>query len=204
MFGLPKSTEIKIRVDKKQIYQRFAAELNGDKRKKFDEDIGRIVVTNEISEASVNVKATDTVSSIFVVKVEVKSKDYSDRNIVLISKLFGQNLLLALHYQREYQLAIYENILHKTDWKQEEMINLHLQGLDMQGVWDSFVMQVSGIQVEAGNTLAEQISKDIQKEKLMKQIEDLESKARKEPQAKKKFELFQKMNKLKRVLEEES
>lgn len=47
--GLPSSTEIKKLVHKKLLYAKFPKELCGERRKQFDDDIGRIVVTNEIS-----------------------------------------------------------------------------------------------------------------------------------------------------------
>ena len=45
--------------------------------------------------------------------------------------------------------------------------------------------------MQAGNTLEEQINVEAEKEKLQKQIVDLELKARKEVQSKKKFEMVQ-------------
>lgn len=202
MFDLPKSTEIRKPIHKKLIYQKFATELSGDKKDKFDADISRIIITNEISEASVNIRATDKVPSMFVVQIELKTKSYNDRNIILTSKLFGQNLLLVLHFQDEYQLAIYETKLLKSDWKNEDEFCLKLNGLDLSAVWDNFVTQVSGIEVEEGNTLDEQISKESEKEKLRKQIDDLERKARKESQSKRKFEMFQQIKEYQKKLEE--
>jgi hypothetical protein len=202
VFDLPKSTEIRKPIHKKLIYQKFSIELSGDKKSRFDEDISRIIVTNEISENSVNIKATEEVSAIFVVQIELKTKDYNDRNIILVSKLFGQNLLLVLHYEDEYQLAIYETKLLKSDWKGGGDITLSMQGLDMKGVWDHLVTQVSGIAPEEGNTLSEQISIESEKEKLRKQIADLENKARKEAQSKKKFEMFQRIKEYQKKLEE--
>lgn len=87
--GLPSSTEIKKLVHKKLLYAKFPKELCGERRKQFDDDIGRIVVTNEISPVSVNIKEGEQVKSIFVLQVELKTKAYNERNIVLISKLFG-------------------------------------------------------------------------------------------------------------------
>lgn len=201
MFDLPKSTEIRKPIHKKLIYQKFATELSGDKKDKFDADISRIVITNEISEASVNIRATDKVPSMFVVQIELKTKSYNDKNIILTSKLFGQNLLLVLHYEDEYQLAIYETKLLKSAWKSEDEFSLKLNGLDLSTVWDNFVTQVAGIEVEEGNTLDEQILKESEKEKLRKQIEDLERKARKESQSKRKFEMFQQIKTLEKKLE---
>ncbi len=202
MFDLPKSTEIRKSVHKKLIYQKFADELNAEKRDRFDADISKIVITNEISEHSVNIKATARISSVFVVQIEMKTKEYNDRNIILVSRLFGQNLLLVLHYEDEYQLAIYETKLLKSEWKTEADIHLNLSGLDMTTIWENMVSQVSGIVAEEGNTLDEQISLVAEKEKLLKQIADLERMARKETQSKKKFEMHQTVTEYKKKLEE--
>ncbi len=202
MFDLPKSTEIRKPIHKKLIYQKFSAELSGAMKARFDEDVSRITITNEISENSINIRVTEEISAIFVVQIELKTKAYNDRNIILVSKLFGQNLLLVLHYEDEYQLAIYETKLLKSDWKKEEDITLSMQGLDMKGVWDHLVTQVSGIAPEEGNTLSKQICIETEKEKLRKQIVDLENKARKETQSKKKFEMFQRIKEYQKKLEE--
>lgn len=194
MFDLPKASEIRKPLHKKLIYERYATELSGNKRDKFDADISRMIITNEISEASVNIKATEDIAAIFVIQIELKSREYDDKNIIMISKLFGQKLLIVLHYENAYQLAIYETCLLKSDWKNEEEISLKLNGLDLGSVWNNFVIQVSGIDVQAGNTLVEQINVEAEKEKLRKQIADLELKARKEVQSKKKFEMVQRVN----------
>lgn len=194
MFELPKTSEIRKPLHKKLIYEKYAAELTGSKKDRFDADISRMIITNEISEASVNIKATEEISAIFVLQVKLKRKEYDDKNIIMISKLFGQKLLIVLHYENVYQLAIYKTRLLKSDWKNEEEIYLKLNGLDLGSVWDNFVTQVSGIDVQDGNTLVEQINVEAEKEKLRKQIADLEIKARKEVQAKKKFEMVQRVN----------
>lgn len=202
MFDLPKTSEIRKPLHKKLIYEKYAAELTGNKKDRFDTDISRMIITNEISEVSVNIKATEEVSSIFVLQVELKTKEYDDKNIVMISKLFGQKLLIILHYENKYQLAIYETRLLKSDWKNEEEILLKLTGLDLGSVWDNFVTQVSGINVQDGNTLVEQINVEAEKEKLRKKIADLEIKARKEVQSKKKFEMVQRIQQYKERLKE--
>lgn len=202
MFNLPKSTEIRKPVHKKLIYEKFATELSGNKKEQFDSDISRIIIINEISEASVNIKPKEEIASIFVVQIEMKSSDYNDRNIILVSKLFGQKLLIVLHYEDEYQLAIYETKLLKSEWQNEKDINLELSGLDMKSVWENLVSQVSGIYATEGRSLQEQISIETDKDKLLKQIDKLERMARKEPQSKKKFELHQEIESLKKRVEE--
>lgn len=200
--GLPSSTEIRKPVHKKLLYAKFPTELSGERRKQFDDDIGRIIVTNEISPVSVNIKEGEQVKSIFVLQVELKNKAYNERNIVLISKLFGQHLLIALKFADEIQLATYQTRLLHSEWMSVADASVKLTGLDLDAVWESLVTLVSGIVVAAENSLNEQIVIEQEKAKLLKQIADLDKKARKETQAKKKFEMFQRLKEYQKRLEE--
>lgn len=202
MFNLAKNTEIKKNIYKKAIYQRFPQELSGKKKERFDQDIAKITIIHEISEISVNIPKTDKVPAIFVVKIDLKTKDYLDSNIILISKLFGQNLLLVLAYEDELRLAIYENKLIVSDWQKEEDITITLQGLNLTKVWENLVAEVGSIEVEKGNTLQEQIEIESKKEKLRKLIASTEKKARRENQAKKKFDLYKELKQYEKQLED--
>lgn len=84
--GLPSSTEIKKLVHKKLLYAKFPKELCGERRKQFDDDIGRIVVTNEISPVSVNIKEGEQVKSIFVLQ-DLLFQVMLDLGILLSSKI---------------------------------------------------------------------------------------------------------------------
>lgn len=202
MFNLPKSTQIKKNIYKKAIYQKFSKELSGSKKEIFDKEIKKITVIGEISEQSVNIKATEDTKAIFVVLIELKTKDFSNVNISLVSRLFGQKILIVLNFADEYRLAIYETKLLLGDWKKEGEISLRLQGLDLSIIWENLVTQVAKSEIEEGNSLVEQIDKENKKEKLIQQIEATEKKARKESQAKKKFELFQQIKAYQKELEE--
>ena len=63
------------------------------------------------------------------------------------------------------------------------------------------MVQVGGITVEGDNSLDEQIVLSEEREKILRDIERLEKKARAEVQPKKKFEIVQKINLLKKELE---
>lgn len=202
MFNLPKRTQIKKSIYKKAIYEKFPKELSGSKKEAFDKEIKKITVIGEISESSVNIKATEDVRAIFVVLIELKTKDFSNHNISHISRLFGQQILIVLNFSKEYRLAIYETKLLLGDWKNEDEISISLQGLDLSSVWDNLVAQVADITIEEGNSLVDQIDKESKKEKLRQLIKATEKKARKEQQAKKKFELFQQIKTYKKELED--
>ncbi len=202
MFGLPASTEIRKPVPKTVIYDKFATELSGNRKKSFENDVSRILVVNEISSVSVNIREGEEVKSIFAVLVELKNRDYDERNITLIAKLFGQKLLLILHYEDAYQLGIYQTKILHSEWITESERVLRLEGLDLDGVWKSLVSQVSGIIPKNEHTLDEQIAIEAEKEKLKKEIIRLEAQTRRELQSKKKYELHERLLAYKKKLEE--
>ena len=200
MFSLPQSTELRRQISKKLIFTKFSAELKGDRKNQFDDDISKIVILNEISPASINVPEGEQVKSIFVVQVVLKDKNYNERNLVLLSKLFGQNMIFVLQYEDMYQLAIYQTRLLVSDWYEEE-IKLRITGLDLDHVWEQMVSQISGIVASDEKNLDEQIAIGEQKKKLQKKITEFEKKARKEVQSKKKYEMFQRMKEYQNKLE---
>ncbi|MFR8927168.1 DUF4391 domain-containing protein [Peptoniphilus senegalensis] len=201
MFNLPEATEIRKNIFKNKIYNKYKEELSGNKKEKFDREISKIIITNEISEKTIKIPKTEEISSIFIIKIDLKTRDYTESNIVLITRLFGQNILYILNYKDQYKLAIFKDKLITSQWKKEEEIDLRLQGLNLSSIWDNLVIQVGDIKVEEGKTLEEQIEIDERREKLEKLILKTKKKMAREIQAKKKHELFKELKKYKEELE---
>lgn len=201
MFALSNTTEMKKTITKKLIYEKFKNKLTPNQKNKFDKEISKITLINEISERSIQIPKTDAVASIFVIKVELKTKDYSESNIVLISKLIEQKLLIALKYEDQYQLCINETKLFKNQWSDEKDINLEIAGTNLEEVWENLVAQVGNIDIHQGNTLQEQIEINNEKQKLEKLIQSTEKKAQREPQSKKKLQYYQQIREYEKQLE---
>jgi len=198
MLGLPKSTELSQALPKARIYAKF--ELSSTQKERFDEDVSRMTIVNVISERTVPaLHAGEKVESIYVLEVQLKKKDYDLKNIQLLSKLIPQKLLFLLRYNDETQLAIFHTKLLMSDWGAEPEITV--SGLDLDDVWDNIVKTVGTIEVEEGNTLVEQIAIDDDRAKLKRQIEQLEEKARKEKQPRRKYEIYKEIIKLKEFLQ---
>ena len=198
MLGLPKVTELNKQLPKNAIYANF--QMNTVAKERIDRDISRIYIVNEISASKVNLKDGTEVKSFFVISVLLKRKDFDEKNIITISKLIPQNMVMVLEYEGEAKLATYRNKLLQTMWVPKERLSIELKGLDLDAVWENIVIQIGGLTVEQGRTLDEQISIDEQKAKLLKEIDRLEKLARAEKQPKKKFELVQQVNKLKQQM----
>lgn len=201
MFALSNTTETKKTISKKLIYEKFKNKLTPNQKSKFDKEISKITLINEISERSIHIQKTDEVTGIFLIKVELKTKDYSESNIVLISKLIEQKLLIALKYEDQYQLCINETKLFKNQWSDEEDIRLEITGTNLEEVWENLVAQVGNIDIQDGNTLQEQIEIDDEKQKLEKLIQSTEKKAQRESQSKKKLQYYQQIRNYQKELE---
>ena len=200
MLGLPKATELNKQLPKNAIYAKF--QMNTAERAKIDADISRITIVNEVSSAKINIAEGEQVKSFFVLLVALKRKNFEDKTIITISKLIPQNMLLLLECDGEAKLATYHMKLMQTDWKRKEALSIELRGLNMDAVWENIIVQIGGITIDRGNTLDEQIAVDEQRTKIQKEIDRLTKLAKNEKQPKKKFELVQRINKLKQGLEE--
>lgn len=198
MLGLPKSTEIKKIIPKNALFAKF--NMNTAAKEKFDADIRRITLVGEVSKNTVAISQGETVASFFVLLVSLKQEKYDEKNIILLSKLIDQNMLLVLEYENKAKLAVYHTKLLTSEWKPTEEYNLTLTGLDLDTVWQNIVVQIGQVEIEQGNTLDEQIVQDEKRLKLEKEIAKLEKKVRAEKQPKKKFELVQKLNQMKKEL----
>ena len=200
MLGLPKSTEIKKVIPKSALLSKFS--MNTLAREKFDADVKRITLVGEVSKNTIAINKGENVSSFFVLLVSLKQEKYDEKNIILLSKLIDQNILLILEHENKAKLVIYHTKLMTSDWKPTEEYSITLSGLDLDAVWENIVVQVGKVEIEQGKTLDEQIEKDELRNKLLSEIEKLEKKARSEKQPKKKFELATRVKSLKKQLEE--
>lgn len=195
MLGLPKSTEMNKMLPKKAIYAKF--QMNNTTKEKVDADISRITIVNEISAARVSLAEGETVKAFFVINVALKRREFSESTIAMVSKLIPQNILMVLSFEQEAKLAVYRTKLLQTQWMPKDEVTVQLKGLDLDAAWENIIIQIGGIQMQQGNTLDQQIALDEKRAKLQKEIARLEKLARAEKQPKKKYEIVQKIQKLK-------
>lgn len=194
MLGLPKSTEMHKQLPKKAIYDKF--HMDTAAKNKLDADISKITIVHEISPQTIHIPEGDKVKGIFVLLVSLKQERFDERNIVLLSRLIPQNILLVLEYGGKDKLAVYYRKLMQTEWKVLDEQRIELTGLDLDAVWQNIIASIGGIHIEAGRTLDEQLEVNEKRQKLKREILKYEKLARKERQPKKKYEYVQKLKKI--------
>lgn len=202
MYGLPQSTIVKKRqLPKSKVFEKF--DLKPSQRESFDADISRIDVVAVISPATIPAIAkSENILGIYVLAVQLKRKDYDAKNIALLSRLIPQKMVIALHFEEQVQFAISHTKLITSKWQflTPNSSFLTLNGLNLDTVWDNIVISIGDIQVEQGKSVAEQISADNQRAKILAQIAVLERKMAIEKQPRRKREYFEQIKKLKSLI----
>lgn len=199
MYGLPQRTEINKPLHKTKVFEKF--DLTASQRDSFDADISRMFITHVVAESTIpTIKAGKEIADFYVIKVSLKRRGYAPKNIELLAKFIPRKILFVLHFEEKAQFAIHHTKLICSEWQQRDTLNVPLAGLDLDAVWENIVATIGSITVQEGNNVAEQITIDDARTKLIKQIEILEKKVRTEKQPRKKLELFEKLKELKKKL----
>ena len=168
MFGLPNTTGIRKQLPKKAIYAKFG--LKPAQRDGFDADVSRIDIVAVVSPTTVPaIAAGESIKEFYVLAVQLKRKDYDEKNIAMLSKLIPQNILFALQYEDQTQLAVYHTKLIRSDWKPTDETSIILIGLNLDTVWENIIKTIGEIQVQEGKTLTEQIADDEEQKKIKAQ-----------------------------------
>ena len=199
MFGLPATTAINKPLYKKTVFEKF--NLKTAERDRFDADISRMALVARVSPATVPALSEgQTIKGFYVLQVVLKQKEYNVQNILLLHKLIPQQIVFALQFEEQTQLCIFHTRLQQAEWKQTEAIDIPLKGLSLDDVWDNIVAAIGNLDIEAEESIEEQIINREQHEKLLRQIEALEKRCRVEKQTRKRYELHQQIIKLKEEL----
>ena len=172
--------------------------MKSAQRDRFDADISRIDIVNVVSPDTVpGLKEGEHVKEFYVLLVSLKRELYDEKNILLLTKLIKQRMVFALVYEDMLRFAVVHDKFFSTDWEPLADAALPLMGIDMDKVWEHIVTTIGGFEVMEGVTIEEQITIDGERQKVIKQIETLEKKVRKETQPRKKLEMFEKLKELK-------
>ena len=224
MYGLPVTTAINKQLYKKAVFEKFnlkaarkrvkseahigssereqsRPEVKAAERERFDADISKMALVARISPATVPALSEGKeIKGFYVLQVILKRKDFSVQNILFLQKLIPQKLIFALQFEELTQFCIFHTRLQQSVWMATEEAVITLQGLSLDDVWNNIVATIGGLDAQAEESIEEQIIHREQREKLLRQIESLEKQCRTEKQTHKKYELHQKLIKLKEEL----
>lgn len=213
MFSFPQTTEFNKRIPKKKFYENM--DISPALKSVFVEQIKLIHWRNKLAVSTMNIAPGETVAEIEVIEINLTQPQLNEAVLRQIDREIPYHILFILSFEEKVQawtgykeaaesgnIAFKVNKYYHTEWMPPNELNLRIEGLNMDAVWDNFIIQVGGVELKQGKSLDEQIQLDERKEKLRREIEKLEKKARSEKQPNKKFQLAEQVKGLKKQLEE--
>lgn len=200
MYALPNSTLLSKQIPKKAIFEKFA--LPTAQRQRIDADIARIDIIARLAQDTLPaIAAGKEVKDIYVLSISLKTKDYHPDSIKLLVRLIPQRMLFVLCYQQQAQLAIIHEGLHTSDWNVKDELRIPLNGLNFDALWEHLVVTIGDISLNTEQTLDERIQNKQEKERILKEIEQLERRIDKEKSLSKQMQLRSQINQRKKYLE---
>ncbi len=202
MLNLPHSTEVSQPLPKAQIFKKF--ELKASQREAFDTDVAKMEIVNAIIPQTLPAIAVgNEVKGIFVVKVELKRRDFDTKNITLIAKLIPQKIVFMLCFEDKFQLAVYNTKLFLSPWYTSESAipKLLETNSTLDHIWDSVVAKIGQLEVLEGQKLSEAIEIVEKRQKLTSLLEQLNRKLRNTSQNHQQLEIFSEIKKVKAELQ---
>lgn len=214
MLGFPVSTEFNKRIPKQKFYENL--DVSPTLRRVFVDQIHLAYWRNKLAASTLNIAAGESVTEIEVFEVRLNEPLLDEAVLKQIDKEIPYHILFILTCDGKAQAwigykeaaasgssAFKVNRYYHTDWMAEEELQLHIDGLNMDTVYESLVRQIAGdkLQTESGESLKESVERDEKKKQLEKQIAALESKMRKEKQLNRQMEMNAELKKLREELE---
>lgn len=200
MLKFPNKSEFNLKIAKEKFYS--YGKISKKDKEIFVNDVEKVVWKNKLSEQTANIAPGENVDEIEVIYIELRNKYFDIKLLQLIKNIIPYRIIFLIKYEDEACLAVhYSGKLFRTEWQTLDSLNLSLNGLNFDKVWENVVIQIGKINLERGNSIDEQIAEDERKAKLLKEIERLEKSARKEKQPRRKFDLHQEIQLLKKELE---
>lgn len=213
MIGLPHSTEFNKRIPKQKFYDNLT--VSQALKRVFVDQIRIIYWRNKIASTTVNIAPGTTVTELEVFEIALNQQGLDEGVLRQIDKEIPYHILFLLSFSGRVQAWIgYKesasgdmfkvSSYYHTEWIPEEELQLKLEGLNMDAVYENFVRQIAGDALQSNNaeSLKTSVEKSEQKKQLEKQIVTLQAKIRKEKQLNRQMEYNTRLKQLKKEMEE--
>ena len=214
MLGFPASTEFNKKIPKQKFYDNL--DISPALRRVFVDQIRLVYWRNKLAASTLNIATGEAVTEIEVFEVRLNDPQLDEAVLKQIDKEIPYHILFVLTCNGKAQAwigykeaaasgsnAFRVSRYYHTDWLPEDELHLHIDGLNMDAVYESLVRQIAGdkLQTDSGKSLKESVERDEKKKQLEKQIATLENKMRKEKQLNRRMEINTELKRLRRNLE---
>lgn len=196
----PQSTFVGKLVPKNSFYKHL--EVNANMKQHFIDDVVAIRWLYKLAPSTINVEDGNAVHEIVVFSAQLKSKDCPDDVFLFIDKNMPRHVVFVLEYDGQYKLLLNNKewldsavgtfkIVKSfaSEWITSDELNLPLNGLSMDAIYESMAGSVSGF----GTTNSEDTKRIVELQsmiqKTQKEIIALQKKIRSERQLNRQIEM---------------
>lgn len=214
MLGLPQSTEFNKRIPKQKFYEQI--DVTPALKRFFVDQIRLIYWRNKLAPTTMNVAAGEQVTEIEVFEVRLNSPTLDESVLRQIDREIPYHILFVLEYEGKYQAwigykeaaesgknAFKVSRYYHTDWLMENELPVRVEGLNIDTIYENFVRQIAGdaFQSALAESLKASVEKDERRQFLIKQLDTLQAKLRKEKQFNKQVQINSEIKKMRKELE---
>ena len=214
MLHFPRSTEFNRRIPKQKFYDNLS--VTPAIKRVFIDQIKTIYWRNKIAATTTNLAAGGEVTEIEVFELQLNQPTLDEAVLRLIDKEIPYHILFLLTCADKVQAwigykeaagsgvgAFKVNRYYHTEWLDADRLDLALDGLSLDAVYENFVRQIAGaaLNAEAGESLKDSVEREQKRQELEKKIAALQAKIRKEKQLNRQMELNAELKRMKKELE---
>jgi len=211
MLDLPKSTVFGKRIPKQKFYDNLT--VTAQIKRVFVEQINLITWQYKIAPSTINISEGESVKEIEVISIRLNQKELDKRVLPLIDKEIPYHILFLLEYGGEVQAwvgykeqakmsAFKPGTYYHTDWLTPDALNLRIDGLDLDKVYENLIRQIAGDRLtDSEDGIKEAVNRDERRQKLKKEIATIEKKIRNERQFNRQVELNGELKRLRSEME---
>lgn len=216
MIGLPQSTEFNKRIPKQKFYENLT--VSASLKQSFVDQIKTIYWRNKIAASTVNIAEGNDVEEIEVFEIKLTGENIDEGILSQMDKEIPYHILFLLEFNGKYQAwigykeetqsgssAFKVNRYYHTKWLQLNELPVKMEGLSIDVVYENFVRQIAGGQLGESNSsesLKDSVERDLKKQTLEKEINNLQKKIRKEKQLNVQMKLNEQLKRLRKELDD--
>ncbi len=159
MLNLPASTIFNRRIPKQKFYTNLP--VSSKVVRLFTDQIDSIYWAHKLAPDTINVESGTSVLEIQILQIRLKTESLDESVITLIDREIPYHLVFVVCYQDHGQLWIaykeeaknredkYKvNRYYKTEWMPLEKLSLKLEGINLDQIYESFILQIAGSELE--------------------------------------------------------
>jgi len=213
MLNFPKTTEFNKKIPKQKFYNKL--KVSNTLEQQFVKEIETIYWKNKLSAETLNVGSGKSVTEIEIIEINLKEKNISKNIIEIIDREIPYHIVFILRFKDLAQIYISfkedsksrenkfkVNSYYKTEWLSHEELSLEITGLNLDKIYENFIIQAAGdrLRVENGKDIKEAVLKAKEKERLESLVIGLDNKIKNEKQFNLQVKLAGELRNVKRQL----